>query len=94
MEEQFFKDWGKNTKYIFIVISIFLSYYIFGGSYIGLWALLFIPFWSLWLSAPIIFEEKVNFKYTTIGYLFWVSIQYVIFYFGLGVPEGAGIPYF
>lgn len=84
---------------IFYVISLVISYFIINNPtfYFEWWMLLAIPLFALWLTAPIFLgghEEGNNLTYIILGYIIWVTIQWAIYYFGIGPPEGVGVPHF
>lgn len=63
----------------------------------GWLAILTILFFTFWFSIPILFnldDENLG-PLTRIGrYVIWVVIQVVIYRWGIGPPEGMGIPHF
>jgi len=83
---------------IFYIVSLIISYFIIseGAFYFAWWMLIAIPVFALWLNVPFFFNDsdKNELAYTILGYLIWVVIQWAIYYYGFGPPEGAGIPHF
>ena len=55
-----------------------------------------IPIFALWLSSPFFLEtyNKEDITNCILGYIIWVTVQWIIYYFGIGPPEGVGIPHF
>lgn len=90
----------KNNIRLFYIISLFFSYIIISdGTYtFSPWMIIAVPIFALWLNVPVIFTNNKNnkeeFIWVILGYLLWVGIQWLIYYFGLGPPVGAGAPHF
>lgn len=83
----------------FYFISLVFSYFIItdGNLYFAWWLIVAVPIFALWLNAPLFLSnnnDKKEFIYVIFGYLIWVGIQWIIYYFGLGPPEGVGVPHF
>ena len=86
-----------NKLLVFFGISLVLSYLIIteGNFFFAWWLLFAIPFFALWLTAPVFFsDDDDDNKYVFFGYIVWVAIQWAIYYFGIGPPEGIGVPHF
>jgi len=86
----------ENQSKIFFGISLVLSYLIIteGNFYFDWWMLFAVPIFALWLTAPTFFSDDNKFSGVVFGYIVWVSIQWAIYYYGLGPPVGVGIPLF
>ena len=86
----------ENQSKIFYGISLVISYLIIteGNLFFAGWMFIAVPIFALWLSVPIFFSDTENLVGIIFGYIFWILIQWAIYYFGLGPPEGVGVPHF
>lgn len=86
----------ENQTKIFFGISLVLSYLIIteGNFFFAGWMLFAVPIFALWLTAPAFFSDDNKSGGVIIGYIVWVAIQWAIYYYGLGPPEGVGVPHF
>lgn len=80
---------------VFFGISLILSYLIIteGNFFFAWWMLVALPIYALWLTVPIFFSDEESGD-AIFGYIFWVAIQWAIYYYGLGPPQGVGVPGF
>jgi hypothetical protein len=80
---------------IFFGVSLILSYLIIteGNHFFAWWMLIVLPIYAFWLTVPI-FSSDEKFAGAFFCYIFWVAIQWLIYYYGLGPPRGMGIPGF